>query len=550
MDASVVDAGQSKASGRTVAAGRISRTTFWEIVGASAVLLALLGLFARIMAYPLQHDEQMYLPAGVLFSTGDLYKDFGFNHFPTLPVLLNAIFKLLSIDHYLLAGRVVIFTCWVAAGIALYLITRRATGSRAFAVIAFLLLATNPILTGAAGVLVSNNFMAIPFALLGLHLFLIGVDQPRPTTGRILLSGVCLGVAVGLKANYAILVLPFACVAFFVPRQSSIGERIRMTVLPLLLGGLIGGSPILYYMLADPEGFLAHTVRYHTGPHVAYWQANSELGGSKAMSLGAKAQLAYTLWLSGTAVLIPLAAMFFFAALCLRGADALRRLLHWPIILVASLVVLGIAISFVPTPAFPQYFAPPIGFGIVLVILLYGRLDAGERAMARPFLFAMATFLAVAGAPVLLADMPKLAAPGRWEGIRIHEQATRLASAVRASQGTGMIATLSPVYALEAGLPVYPELAAGPFVYRVADLIPKRDIPHYRRLVSPRTLPALLDAAPPAGILVGLEGELDRPLVDYAETHGYRRMTAPIAITHYGPVMLYVRPEPTGRTPR
>src|SRR3546814_8862714 len=41
-----------------------------------ALGFAALGLFARMMAYPLRHDEQIYLPAGILFNSGDLYQDF------------------------------------------------------------------------------------------------------------------------------------------------------------------------------------------------------------------------------------------------------------------------------------------------------------------------------------------------------------------------------------------------------------------------------------------------------------------------------------------
>ena len=35
----------------------------------------------------------------------------------------------------------------------------------------------------------------------------------------------------------------------------------------------------------------------------------------------------------------------------------------------------------------------------------------------------------------------------------------------------GKIATLSPLYAIEANLPIYHELATGPFLYRVGDLL-------------------------------------------------------------------------------
>src|SRR3546814_6771713 len=62
------------------------------------------------------------------------------------------------------------------------------------------------------------------------------------------------------------------------------------------------------------------------------------------------------------------------------GGETLRRSLSWPILLTASLVGLGMVVAFVPTPSFPQYYVPPIGFGIGLVILLYAQLELGERA--------------------------------------------------------------------------------------------------------------------------------------------------------------------------
>src|SRR3546814_265989 len=91
-----------------------------------ALGFAALGLFARMMAYPLRHDEQIYLPAGILFTSGDLYQDFSFNHLPNLPLLLGGIFALTGSSHYLLVGRIVIFMCWIATVAALALKIGRA----------------------------------------------------------------------------------------------------------------------------------------------------------------------------------------------------------------------------------------------------------------------------------------------------------------------------------------------------------------------------------------------------------------------------------------
>ncbi len=64
--------------------------------------------------------------------------------------------------------------------------------------------------------------------------------------------------------------------------------------------------------------------------------------------------------------------------------------------------------------------------------------------------------------------------------------------------------TLGPLYALEGGCDIYPQLAAGSIVYRVAD----RMSAETRRLthtVGPATLEELAAARPPSVVIVGVE---------------------------------------------
>src|SRR3546814_17953164 len=84
------------------------------------------------------------------------------------------------------------------------------------------------------------------------------------------------------------------------------------------------------------------------------------------------------------------------------GGETLRRSLSWPILLTASLVGLGMVVASVPPPSFPQYYVPPIGFGLGLVILLYAQLELGERAAVGSFLYA-ALLLAFLACPSRLA---------------------------------------------------------------------------------------------------------------------------------------------------
>ena len=102
------------------------------------------------------------------------------------------------------------------------------------------------------------------------------------------------------------------------------------------------------------------------------------------------------------------------------------------------------------------------------------------------------------------------------------EDATR--AAIAGSQGTGFgVATLSPIRALEAGLRPYPEFAAGPFVYRVADFIPPDERQAYAT-TSAAQLPAFLDARQPAAIVTGDEPDLDPRFEAYALARGYRQV--------------------------
>ena len=485
--------------------GRIRPSALNYAAAWIAALLLALALFGRIMSYPLRHDEQIYLPAGILFSPAGLYPDLGYNHLPNFPILLHGLLAITGVSDSLLIGRLLIFAAWIGAAAALFLIARRATASTAISASLVILLLLNPILLGPAGMIVSNNFIPIPFALFGLHLFIVAADGESERPWLFLASGALVAIAVGLKANYVFLLPPFGVAALMVPQALPFDLRIKRVALPLLVGGVIGGAPLIAYLATDPTGFLAHVMGYHRVPHVAYWLANATLDGDKIMSLGGKAMLAYQLWLSGATMLIPLLLLTLLCAALLGGLAQLRQLFDWKVLLAASLTVLAVAISFIPTPAFPQYYTPPIPFALALCALLYGRLTEGEQHSVRPFLAASILVALLAGAPMLAPGLRDVARPQAWTGARIDAVADRIRAQVAGASGSGRVATLSPIFPLEAELPIEPALAAGPFVYRVADLLPPAQRAHYTRLVSPRTIGRDLAMRPPRAILVGLE---------------------------------------------
>lgn len=494
----------------------------------AAIFLAL-ALFSRIMSYPLRHDEQFYLPAGQYLNDWSLYQDINFTHLPNLPLLLNAIFALPGNE--LLAGRLLVFGIWLLAAFAIYATARFAGCGKGIAGLFVLMLVLNPVLLAAAGMLVTNNFIPAPFALLGLLLFLKGCSAPQPSIGLNFLSGICLSLAIGFKANYVFLVPPIALAALLVPPNIGFTTRVTRAALPLLIGALLAGLPTLYFLASDPMDFIAHVSSFHQSAHVDFWRANNAIEGPVALSFIGKIVMAQGVWLAGGTLLIFLLALTLaFAALIQSGDEQAEGDAKpwWPAILTAGVVLSAALVSFLPTPAFPQYYAPPIAFGLALCALLYGRLTAIGKKQVAPLMAAVALLTAAGGLPMLLPDLPNLVRPAKWTGNSVGRAGDNIERLMAEQPGRGPLLTLAPIYAAENQLPLYKQLTLGPFIYRAVDYIAPEDRQYFSHVASPRTLEQVLEQTPPKAVLVGLEEHLDRPLEAWAIRNGYRPVRVPL----------------------
>ena len=489
------------------------------IAGIAAVLLGLLG---RILTYPLQHDEQFYLPPAVLLGDLHLYRDIGFTHMPNLPLLLSIFYGLT--DQYLLVGRLVVATSWVALLTILYRAGQAQNAGMLAIVTAAALLLFNFNLLGEAGMAATNNFLPIPLAIGGIVLFLAATSDGARAAPLAMASGLLLGLAAGFKANFAPLVFPVGLAALMVPPAWPLWRRTSRLALPLLAGGIVGGLPTLIYLFSDPPGFLSHVFEAHRGPQIGYWLANPDPLEQKVMGIGAKLLLGRELWFGGTALLM-LALLLVLLLLLVEQAGGWRQMVRtagWPVALVCAVISVAALVSFLPTPAFPQYFTLPLPFGALLILLLYGRLDELRRKKSAPVFIASLTLAAASGAPSLVEGLLGFVQPSQWASSRLNADSSRLAQAVRTAGVSGPVATLEPLQALSSGLPIYPELALGPFTYRAADWIPLEQRSHYRYLASPRSITARLQAHRPAAVVIGREGVLDAPLERYARQNGFR----------------------------
>ena len=507
-----------------------------------------LALFSRIISYPLRHDEQFYLPAGRYLDVWSLYQDINFTHLPNLPLLLNAVFRLPGVESGILTGRMLVVGVWLLTSFAVYAIARFAECSRGVAALFVLMLVLNPLLLGPAGMLVTNNFIPTPFALFGLLLFLKGSTVQKPSVGLNFLSGICLSLAIGFKANYVVLLPPIVMAALLVPPSAGFVTRIQRVIVPLLFGGLLGGLPTLYYFASDPMDFLAHVSTFHQTAHVDFWTANVAVEGPVALSMMGKIVLAQSAWLAGGTLLIFLLALTLAIAAWVRTEDTAENGIAkpwWPIILTGGLVLSAALVSFLPTPAFPQYYAPPIAFALVLCALLYGRLGTLGKTHVAPVLAAVSLLTTVAGLPMLLPDLPNLVRPSKWTGNSVGRAADNIQRLMAEQPGSGPLLTLAPIYSSENRLPVYRQLVLGPFIYRAADYIRPQDRQYFSHIESPNTLSKILAQTPPKAVLVGLEENLDQPLEAWAIQNGYRPVRVPLGDKRQKFGTLYLAPMTT-----
>ena len=515
-----------------------------------------LAIFVRIMNYDMRRDEQLYAPPAALLAEQSLYEDFFYNHVPGTAWLFRASYVATPGDHLLFSSRLVVFFGWVLFGAAVAWLTWRLTRSRPLTLFAALSLLANDMTLGVVGMTATNNFLPAPFAFLGLGLFILGLrgeglrengggtaKASEPRALPIAIAGLCLSIAATLKVSAGAFIPPVALAAFVVPAGLGFIDRIKKVAAPLAAGGVIGAAPLLATLARAPDIFFAHVLGFHTGPHVAYWAAQSGAGGeSVAMSLGAKLMLAFAVWFSG-ANLILLFLVLVLLALMLANAGGANKTLFSdrPLLLILAIVAFVLVLSFAPTPSFPQYFAPPILILPLLLALLFGHLAETQKPVIN-MVFAMGALTClVLAAPRLAQHAPKAATPDKWTVNKVHRGGRDIAAAMAAAGIEGKVATLLPVYPLEGGLPVYAEFATGQFAYRLAD-ITEPSLAQYYKTTSPTQVEALFQADPPAAILVGFEPALEAPFVRFAEKNGYRRVADFTLKDRYGDGVLFLKP--------
>lgn len=114
--------------------------------------------------------------------------------------------------------------------------------------------------------------------------------------------------------------------------------------------------------------------------------------------------------------------------------------------------------------------------------------------------------------------------PESWTPIHLQKEAERIRAYVESRSGEGTVLTLSPLYAIESGLPIYKEFVTGPFAWRVSHLLPEEEAVNRGMPLRSRIKPFLKEKRPLA-ILTGKENEqLEIPIIREAQQLRYQPM--------------------------
>ncbi len=475
------------------------------------ILVALsLVIFADSMTKPLGCDEQMYCTAGVLLAQGKMiYRDFSYpSQMPFHPLLCAAMFSILNTTHFLLVARIFSCLCDILVIVCIVGIYWRILGS--FPISAMLLSASVAILyvfnnfVDYANGFAWNNDVVILCVVLSFWLF-ISIDfKEKSKYWRIAVIAALLTLATCMRITVALVQLLFFVVLLTRP-AGSMKQKFK-TILPFLTAAAVVVIWPLWTIALAPRAFLLNIFQMSI--------LNNEWVRQTGM-FHSKLDMVFLFLSPQGCLVLVLIAIY----LCLIVAWKRRELTisNAPNLLLAVLLAFVFFIIALAMPiTWEQHFAMPVPFIVISFVfpLLYLRKLNSDTGLNRHFKLACVIVIAcavaaVASNPLVLRRVPKLFCPQSWPPICLHRISQDIAGKTKSPK---LILTLAPLYALEGRCDIYPQLASGPFIYRVADLMANADLETIKA-AGPETLKALLEDSPPSAVILGVEYDfLEDPL--------------------------------------
>ncbi len=463
----------------------------------------------------LANDDHMYLGAAHLVGRWDLYRDFSYAQTPYMPYVFKFAFDAFGGLMYVHYSRIVEALILIGIVGLTYGIASRLSGNRWYGAFSVFLLVGLGVFQDTIH-FARNYNLAMLLCLAAIYVVERRRDRLNGATPW-LLAGLFSGLAVGVKLTF-LTFLPFFCLVALIEKGVS-RDGIRLIAL-YGLGVAVALLPALYVIYRS--GFEVSFFNF-----LAFFDVNiryrTETNFEGPMALPEKLQFARQI-LIRSSLLVLLVGYQVLSYFCnprpvTPGTD--RALLQY------VLLVLATAPMFLlPSPVWTGYFSMFVLALVLFSALMFSRLNLPERRPVATLAIAVCGMMLFTNVLLDARRIGGLANSENWLGYRVHRIAGKIRDVIPPSDRKRPVATVTPIYALEAGLPVYRELATGPFYYRVGHLLTEDQRSRYA-ITSRDDLARLLDATRPSAILVGYEEEpVEKPFVDYATSRGYEVRTA------------------------
>ncbi len=477
------------------------------------LLCALLSL-AQLLTEPDINDEHMYLAAARLADDHVLYRDFAFLQTPYMVYLYRCWSGLLPNAGLLMSARLLQLLLAVLTWSLLCRVCFRLSRSGWLTAALLWLLFSSAILR--SDLHFARNYQ-LPLLLTLCAVALLERTVSRAVPGRLALfaAGFCLGLAVGVKLTFALPALAFGLAVLVLGGTA----RLRLIrIAALALGGVLAMLPMLaLFWRAGWERVRFGLWEYHRLNTVWRQAGNFDHGMDAAGK--ARMGLGQLLEITNLSVLLLVAALALLLVSARRALPARERA---KIVMLSIMAAAALLLYLLPTPAWIWYLGPLWLLLTLLAAELFGGLaDPAGRRRIGVLTVVLVCFSLLVNFSRDAQSLGMALDNGQRTVRRLRQDSLALARLLRHRGLTGPVATLRPLIALEAGLPVYDELASADFAYRVGDLIAARRRQNLR-ISSAGAIYDLLEGRPPAAIVCGFDSKLEEPLLRFARDHAYR----------------------------
>jgi len=472
-----------------------------------AFLMLMLLILAGSMTKPVSRDEQMYCTAGALLSQGHLlYRDFPYpSQLPYHPALLAIVYRLTGTQWYLLVGRLLSVMAQMITLIAMVWLyghvfkTDRRAGI-AIGLIACGWVVFNPLVDYAFGH-AWNHDIVVMCIMLALALATPALQRDSHQKWWIVVSiAALLTFATWMRITT---VLIYGAFALTLGLHAWRFQRMARFCFCWSITTLVVSLWPLSVVIRSARAFILNLIEI---PRL-YGQWLHDIG--RYHPKGTLTQTCLTQ--PGMALLLFSVLVLWAWMLKAKGKNHGRA----NATLVLVIPILLTVIAFIPPTMWIQYWAVPVPFlvaGLAWPLsLLWSTFSSQRKGIMAGFIGM--TLILVTLTPSPLLRLTLLSSPRTWPSVHLHRTAQRLAQNVPSPR---LMLTLTPLWALEGGGLIYPELAAGSITYRVADqLSPEKRIRAHT--IGPESLAPLVGQRPPSAILIDCEDPHFRFLEDPLE---------------------------------